>query len=372
MALYGEDISASARAEAPISAAVLIGVMTLYLTLSTAFTFARMYTRYFVHQQLWWDDWMMVLAWLGTIAFCVFQLVMVYYGAGVNVWDVPDDTLEEFLKLFLDIQMVARIAILVARLSILLFYIRIFFPIGTVRSAFWWVIHVVIWANILYTVSLILVTTLQCVPEHLPWGDSCVNQYLILIMASTINIISDIAILVIPIASILKLHTTKRRKWAIWALFAFGTIAPVVSIVRLVYQALDGDGENKTIIYTIVSLLATAEQVVAVIVGSAPVASAAVIRLMWRKLPASPHNRTITERIWPGREARQQPVDSRGIPDPFPITGATLTESAEVLYSSTTAGQSGSNNRESWEMLTKTTSNAERAASRGTSTTADV
>ncbi len=56
MALQGGGISAAARAEAPISAAEIIGVTTLYMTVCTAFTFARMCTRYFVHQQLWWDD----------------------------------------------------------------------------------------------------------------------------------------------------------------------------------------------------------------------------------------------------------------------------------------------------------------------------
>lgn len=72
--------------------------------------------------------------------------------------------------------MVARISIFFARLSILLLYIRIFFPIGTPRSTFWWIIQIVIYLNLLYTISLILVTTLQCVPYHLPWGSSCVNQ----------------------------------------------------------------------------------------------------------------------------------------------------------------------------------------------------
>ncbi|KAI0453350.1 hypothetical protein F5B21DRAFT_479779 [Xylaria acuta] len=51
-----DAISASARAEAPISAAEFIGVAALYITICTIFTVARVYTRFFVHQQLWWDD----------------------------------------------------------------------------------------------------------------------------------------------------------------------------------------------------------------------------------------------------------------------------------------------------------------------------
>lgn len=255
--------------------------------------------------------------------------------------------------------MVARIAIFFARLSILLLYIRIFFPIGTPRSTFWWVIQVVIYLNLLYTISLILVTTLQCVPYHLPWGASCVNQWLILIMASVINIISDVAVLVIPIASILKLQTTRRKKWAIWALFAFGALAPLVSVARLGYQIPVANGANKTVIYPIVLILATAEQTVAMIVGSAPVASSAIVRLMWWRLPHSGQNKTLTQRIWPGREARSR--DPRrgsrgGAPDPYPITGATLTESGEVLYTNTAARQSDGDHVGSWEMVSPTVS----------------
>jgi hypothetical protein len=40
----------------------------------------------------------MFCAWLATISLCALQLVMLKYGAGVNIWEVPDDDLKEFLK----------------------------------------------------------------------------------------------------------------------------------------------------------------------------------------------------------------------------------------------------------------------------------
>ncbi|KAJ8120627.1 hypothetical protein ONZ43_g2712 [Nemania bipapillata] len=322
-------ISALARAEAPISSAELIGVVTLYIAISTIFTVARLYTRFFIHQQLWWDDWSMFLAWLGTISLCTIQLLMLKHGGGVNIWEVPEHDLDEFLKAshinnpLKQCDMVARIAIFFARLSILLFYIRIFFPIGTAKSIFWWIIQAVIWLNVLYSVSLILVLTLQCVPYHRPWGSSCVNQWLVLILASVINIISDIAVLAIPIAFIMKLRTTKKKKWAIWALFAFGALAPLASIARLGYQIPVAMGQNRTVIYQIVLFLASAEQIVAMIVGSAPIASGLVISMIRRKRPRNAllKNKTISERFWPSREARTGDSAEGGILDPFPPPG---------------------------------------------------
>lgn len=49
-------ISAEARANAPISNATVVGISVLYLALATGFTGTRLYTRYTVHQQFWWDD----------------------------------------------------------------------------------------------------------------------------------------------------------------------------------------------------------------------------------------------------------------------------------------------------------------------------
>ncbi|KAI2639246.1 hypothetical protein GGS21DRAFT_420205 [Xylaria nigripes] len=333
MSWEGSAISASARAEAPISTAELLGVMLLYILICTIFTFARLYARFFIHQQLWWDDWTMLFAWIGTIALCALQLIWIPYGAGVNIWEVPQGELEKFQKLWSGDQMVARISIFFARLSILLFYIRIFFPIGSARTVFWWLIQVVIWLNFLYSISLILVLSLQCVPKHLPWGSSCVNQWLILINASVINIISDIAVLVIPIASIVNLQTTRRKKWAIWALFAFGALAPLASIARLAYQIPVANGKNKTVIYPIVLILATAEQTVAMIVGSAPIASGIVIGLLRRKRkPATPAaNKTFSQIMWPGREARSGPARRVPAASPydFPSTGV---GSVQALY----------------------------------------
>ncbi|KAI1825885.1 hypothetical protein F4861DRAFT_155927 [Xylaria intraflava] len=261
--------------------------------------------------------------------------------------------------------MVARISIFFARLSILLFYIRVFFPIGSPRTVFWWVIQAVIWLNFLYSISLILVLSLQCVPYHLSFGNNCVNEWLVLINASVINIISDIAVLIIPIASIVKLRTTKKKKWAIWALFAFGALAPLASIARLAYQIPVGNGLNKTVIYPIVLILASAEQTVAMIVGSAPIASGIVIRLLRRsrKLPATPRTRTFSQIIWPARETKAAPVRraTRGNSDPFPISDAvTTTESTQALHPHIIYKHNDGEKEYCTETVRKTTSNVNK------------
>lgn len=136
--------------------------------------------------------------------------------------DDPVAEYKKYVETFQDLQMVARTSMFFAKLSILLLYIRLFFPKGVTRSSLWWVIHVVVWLNLLYTVGLILAIALQCVPYHKPYGTTCINQYMVLISASIINIISDVLVLVIPMVSLWRLQMSRKRKWAVWALFAFG------------------------------------------------------------------------------------------------------------------------------------------------------
>lgn len=187
----------------------------------------------------------MVVAWVGTIVLCTLLMLMMQHGGGskcalpvssshklyipvltadmtVHHIDTPLAEYKRYVEIFQDLQMVARTSMFFTKLSILLLYVRLFFPKGVSRSALWWIIQVVVWLNFLYTVGLILALALQCVPYHKPYGSSCVNQYMVLISASIINIISDLLVLIIPMASLWRLNMSRRRKWAVWALFAFG------------------------------------------------------------------------------------------------------------------------------------------------------
>ena len=55
-------------------------------------------------------------------------------------------------------------------------------------------------------------------------GENCVNQYAVVVCASVINVVSDLMILVIPIAAIRGLHMNKRRKIKLSAVFAVGLL----------------------------------------------------------------------------------------------------------------------------------------------------
>ncbi|KAJ8131317.1 hypothetical protein O1611_g2306 [Lasiodiplodia mahajangana] len=312
---------------APVAPPTIIATVTIAIGFSTLFTALRMYTRWFVQKRLWWDDWVMVSAWLTTIALCVIQLVMIRYGAGLKLDDVSRGKLKQFARLFTDAQEVARAAIFLAKASILLLYLRLFYPHGIHRSALWWVIWATILVNLLYTVSFVLVSLLACGGRSSTTGGACSNHWSVLIVASAINVASDLIVLVIPIVSVWGLRLSKRRKWTLAAAFSFGALAPIISIGRLWYQVSQGfDLTEITLAFTLSTLITIAEQTVAMIIGSAPVCSALVRKYAHKKRHLAPNpNPTISQRIWPTRVGRSDP-------DAFRIADPVGTTSTEVLY----------------------------------------
>ncbi|KAK6859332.1 hypothetical protein PG995_002968 [Apiospora arundinis] len=311
----------------PTSHGAIIGVVTISIALITTMVMARMYTRFRVHRQLWWDDWTMVAGFAGTLGMCVLDFVMMQYGGG-------------FAIVFNIYQIVARLSILLVKLSILLLYIRIFFPVGVDRKGTsWWVIQGVMWMNVAYTIALVLALALQCVPYGRPWGNSCVNQWLVLVFASIVNVISDFAVFLTPIAAVWRLQVSSSKKWAVISLFAFGTLAPFVSIARLVYQIVTADSEDKTVIYLVCGVLATAEQVVGIIVGCLPVASSWLIQHM-RKIRTGKFGvYDASQRLWAERRnvprsKAPKPRQHAARADPYEVTDAVTGTSQEMLYSS--------------------------------------
>ena len=116
--------------------------------------------------------------------------------------------------------------LLAAKISILLQFLRIFVPIH--RGVTYWTVHCLIWTNLVFCTIASLVVIFQCHPRAKVWDPSisghCVSGNLLLIISATINVVSDISILVLPIHSIFQLQLPLKRKIGVSAVFAIGIV----------------------------------------------------------------------------------------------------------------------------------------------------
>lgn len=119
------------------------------------------------------------------------------------------------------------------KISILLLYCKIF-PLAW----FTWSARFVGVMCIGYTLGTILAAFLVCQPLPYYWdttieGGHCGNQFLSFILTGSINIATDITVLVLPIPSLLRLEMAHHKKLILIATFACGLFTCIIGALRL-------------------------------------------------------------------------------------------------------------------------------------------
>ena len=107
------------------------------------------------------------------------------------------------------------------KLSILLLFFRLFHPPKSQKTKSYYIIWLVILFNLLYCLALVFLVLLQCVGTRKSESE-CVNQYLVLVTASLINVLSDIMIFIIPLFNVWDLRMPTERKLQLSVVFAVG------------------------------------------------------------------------------------------------------------------------------------------------------
>ena len=200
----------------------IITVCAILLALTSVIFMLRMYTRWFVNRRMWWDDYTMVVAWIGIFGFAGIVLGTIQFGAGKDMWDVTVADASHFRKLTTHSEVVGRIAITFTKFSILLMFLRIFRPPPVRKDKMFYTIWFLIWLNLTFCVVLVLIVFLQCVGKTRDPTKACINIFAMATSASCINVATELAMLAIPIVAVWNLHMTKKRKLGLLVIFAVG------------------------------------------------------------------------------------------------------------------------------------------------------
>ncbi|OMP84241.1 hypothetical protein BK809_0000173, partial [Diplodia seriata] len=208
--------------------------------LSYVATALRLYTRYFISEGgLQLDDWASIAtAFSITLEGCAADAhrSVTKYGFGKDIWTLPFETITNGLWVFYIQEHLYVLCTALAKISLLLFYLRIF-PDAGFRK--------VVWGTLVFTLcfgtSGILVFAFQCTPINYAWhgwddehAGSCVNLGVFVLTCATLNIVLDFWVIVLPIPGILKLQSSVRTKLQIVTMFCTGFFITGVSIYRAV------------------------------------------------------------------------------------------------------------------------------------------
>ncbi|KAI1436713.1 hypothetical protein GGR50DRAFT_185938 [Xylaria sp. CBS 124048] len=241
------------------------------------------------------SDWFLLLSWLFFAIFAIAFALTTRAGGGRHIIFATDPRLLQILNIADENTYCYSMAFL--KLSILSLYSNIF-PYRWFHFAVWVIAAIVSsWAIAFGTAAIF-----QCWPIPYGWdptipGGFCIDYGLVVLVAGVINIITDFIILAMPIPVIWKLQASRQSKWELTFMFALGSSACIVSIIRLAFAlrvgtTTDGSWDNIP-----AGLLSVVELMTGILAASIP-----TYRALFRRIFYGPGRLSTAEGSFRGTE----------------------------------------------------------------------
>lgn len=273
-------------------------VTTVTICLSTLFVAARMVSRIGIVRRVGWDDYIIVLAWLISMFLSLTIDMATRRGLGRHDVDIDRQYLPGLRMCEYVFSILYNPALMATKTSILVFYLRLAKNTQKVlRMASWAVLAVV---NVAGTI-LTFMNIFQCTPMRAAWditveSAKCLPLLTEFICSAPVNIVTDLAILALPIPVLTGMRLPPRQKTILIFTFALGIFVTVVDVVRIYYlqQAVGmvpvNPSDNPSAIYgqssnfpwnASLSLMWSAVEVnVGIICGCIPTLKPLIIRIL--------------------------------------------------------------------------------------------
>ncbi|KAM3413839.1 hypothetical protein BST61_g10518 [Cercospora zeina] len=215
------------------SKATIVAWTVAMTSLATVAAALRLYARFMVSRSAGRDD----ACISGSVAFAwattATMIAQVHFGLGSHEWTLQPHEAMLNLRAFWLMIIVYNLSLFCTKFSIMFQYLRIF-PQKGMRIATYLLMGFVS----CYATWRIISAIFTCNPPEAFWDHSIKNKTcqdrLALSLASTsLNMVTDILITVLPLPFLNKLQLPRRQKWALVGVFAIGGIVVIVSILRL-------------------------------------------------------------------------------------------------------------------------------------------
>ncbi|GME53081.1 Integral membrane protein [Neofusicoccum parvum] len=213
--------------EATVACFVCAGIATIFVGL-------RLFTRFIISRHPGWDDFLVTVALVFSIALCPIYWFQLKYGLGDHLKDIPPQVLVKQMVWFWASTWIYLTGVAFAKISILIQYIRVFVGVRTILAA---------WATVAFIITCCLVCLFggifACSPVEKFWNPTvpgtCINYIVIWYLHSAMAISTDFAIVIIPLPTIFNMNLETKKKWSLAFTFALGGFGCVTSIIRLYY-----------------------------------------------------------------------------------------------------------------------------------------
>jgi len=209
----------------------LTGVSAVFLAL-------RLYCRAVMAKVLWWDDWLLVAAWVAIFAECIVVSITVSMGFGKHSWDIPFEDLPKIFKVFSVAGTLSICASVWSKTSFALTILRL--TNGWLRKVIW---ALIISMNVFMGVTA-LINYIHCWPLDKLWDftgavpGTCWPIEVVInydIFSAVYSGAMDIALALLPWKLIWNLQMRKKEKIGVAVAMSMGVLAGVTAFVKARY-----------------------------------------------------------------------------------------------------------------------------------------
>lgn len=209
----------------------IVAVVAVMTVVSTIAVILRLISRKISAAPYGADDFLIIVALVLTYGLNINEIIAVHYGFGRHQLMLSLDYISKFLLNDWTIQILFASAISITRLSLLVFYHRIF-PVKRFRI----VASITGCIMICWWISFIFAIIFSCYPVTSYWDKAivghCVNEHTLSWGITGTELATNIIMLVLPIPWLWKLRLDLSKKLALIGIFALGTFVCISCIVR--------------------------------------------------------------------------------------------------------------------------------------------
>ncbi|KAI1370552.1 hypothetical protein F4677DRAFT_350367 [Hypoxylon crocopeplum] len=225
----GLDLAENQQTADNVAAILCAAIATVALCL-------RLWARNFQRFDMMADDWLMLIALIFVYGTCAITIIGGAHGAGKHIWAVSIGDLSTVFQLLYAYTYVYAGSVSFTKLSILLFYRRLF-----QRGTKWFHIRlgIAFFLCVGYPLTIWLVMAFVCKPVSHFWTQfsgttgQCVDINTAFMVLTVVNMVNDIIVLMVPIPEILQLQMSTNKKVAVCGVMLLGGFVCVASIVRI-------------------------------------------------------------------------------------------------------------------------------------------
>ncbi|KAL8667558.1 MAG: hypothetical protein Q9168_007229 [Polycauliona sp. 1 TL-2023] len=211
----------------------LVATVTVLMVVATVAVVLRLYARRISGAKFGTDDFLIIVALILTWGLDINSYYAIKAGTGKHMITLSLDKITSFVKTYQATQILFGCSITATKLSILFFYNRLF-PYRT----FYLVSLITGIASILWWIGLMITAFLHCRPFAYNWdrsipGGHCSNDKLVGYTITSINIVTDLVVLVLPIPWLWGMNMAVPKRMAVVCLFVLGSFVCIAGIIRI-------------------------------------------------------------------------------------------------------------------------------------------